>query len=608
MRHRGLICCLWALLSLMAAFKAAADVLMLTSQNCCQTQQHLRVLLDPGGQLQFGQVRALQQQFQMPLRDDFSYGYRQGAIWLLLEVQPEQPEQTAQPGRWWWQFSYPSLDLLELYIEDSQGVRQLASGDMVPPATRAVAHRQPVFPLDLRVGEVSRLWLRVQSEGSMTLQNEILPERVFVEYTAHQYLAPALYFGALLALAGYNLLLFLVLRERTFLWYVLFVTCFGIGAASLNGLGALYLWPPAVNNQMLPFGFTACSLMAILFTRAFLNTATFSPQWDRYLRPMVVLMAAASIATLVMPVQSALIIMSLVGILVVLLLTICAVQSLVKKAPGALLFAIAWSMLLLGTVVMSLRNMGILPSSFLTVHAMQLGSALEMLLVSFGLAARFNALKQQHSVMQQQALESQQQMVMQLKAHELQLEQKVTERTQALELMNERLHQLASTDALTGLANRNAMYQQLHQAIARTRRQRSSLALLYLDLDGFKRVNDQFGHLIGDKVLREASARLREVLRESDLICRIGGDEFLLICEGLSRGSVLQQLTERLLAQLQLPFVHQGEQIWLGVSIGVAISESGDSEAEQLIDAADRAMYQAKAAGKNCVKLATEKV
>lgn len=600
MRHRWFMCFLSVVLLLVAVSKATADVLTLTRTDCCQTQQHLRVLLDPAGQLHFGQVRALQPQFQMPLRDDFSYGYRQGAIWLQLEVQPEQA------GRWWWQFNYPSLDLLELYLEDSQGVRQLVSGDMVAPATRAVAHRQPVFPLDLRAGEVSRLWLRVQSEGSMTLQNEILSERTFIERTADQYLAPALYFGALLALAGYNLLLFLVLRERSFLWYVLFVSCFGIGAASLNGLGALYLWPAAVNNQMLPFGFTAASLMAILFTRSFLNTATFSPQWDRYLRPMVALMAAATVATLIMPVQSALIIMSLVGILVVLLLTICAIQGLQKKAPGALLFAIAWSMLLLGTVVMSLRNLGILPSNFLTVHAMQLGSALEMLLVSFGMAARFNALKQQHSAMQQQALESQQQLVAQLKAHEFQLEQKVAERTQALELMNERLHQLASTDALTGLANRNAMYQQLHQAIARTRRQRSSLALLYLDLDGFKRVNDQFGHLVGDKVLREASARLHQVLRESDLICRIGGDEFLLICEGLTRGPVLQQLTERLLAQLKLPFVHEDQQIWLGVSIGVAISDGGHSEAEQLIDAADRAMYQAKAAGKNCVKLAAD--
>lgn len=80
----------------------------------------------------------------------------------------------------------------------------------------------------------------------------------------------------------------------------------------------------------------------------------------------------------------------------------------------------------------------------------------------------------------------------------------------------------------------------------------------------------------------------------------------MLICEGLSRGAVLVQLTQRLLQQFQLPFCHGNEQIYVGVSVGVAISTAGDTSAESLIDAADRAMYDAKAAGKNCVQLASE--
>lgn len=590
------LCCL------LLALPSWAEPLWLQQGNCCGTQQDIRVLFDPTGQLSFEQVRSQQASFQMPLREDLSYGYREGAIWLLLKVQP------AETSRWWWLFTYPSLDQLTLYQQDSRGVRQLHSGDMVPLMQRALVHRQAVFPLDVMQGEISTLFVRIESQGSMTLQNQILDTEHFVLTTAGNYLAPALYFGALLALAGYNLLLFLVLRERVFLWYVLFVLCFGAGSASLNGLGVIYLWPgmPALSNQMLPLGFTAASLMAVLFTRDFLDTARYSPRWDTLLRPLSWLMLASVFAVLLMPVQQALIVMSLIGILVVLALTLCAIQSMLNQAPGARLFALAWSMLLLGTVVMSLRNLGLLPSNFFTINAMQLGSALEMLLVSFGLAARFNQLKLQHSVVQQQALTAEQQLVQQLRLHEQQLAQKVTERTAELEVMNEKLQLLATTDPLTGLANRNAMYQQLQQAIARARRQRSSLALLYLDLDGFKTVNDRLGHLIGDKVLAEASARLREAVRECDVICRIGGDEFLLICEGLSRGAVLVQLTQRLLQQFQLPFCHGNEQIYVGVSVGVAISTAGDTSAESLIDAADRAMYDAKAAGKNCVQLASE--
>lgn len=591
-----------SLILLLWSWTASADPVLLHGKGCCDPHQDIRVLTDPGGALTISQVRQLQADFQMPLREDLSYGYRSGAMWLYLQVK------ATERARWWWLFTYPSLDRLTLYIESSQGIRQLESGDMVALASRALVHRQAVFPLDLAADEVTTLWLRVESQGSMTLQNQLISNDEFIGLTADAYLAPALYFGALLALAGYNLLLFLVLRENVFLWYVLFVLCFGVGSASLNGLGAVYLWPGALelSNRMLPLGFTSASLMAVLFTRAFLDTARFSPAWEKLLRPISLLMMVAVGFAASMPVQQALIVMSLIGIIVVLALTLCAIQSVLNRAPGARLFALAWSMLLLGTIVMSLRNLGLLPSNFFTINAMQLGSALEMLLVSFGLAARFNQLKLQHSQAQQQALDAQQQLVQQLREHENQLAQKVAERTAELEQMNGKLQQLATTDPLTGLANRNAMYQQLSQAMARAKRQGSSLALLYLDLDGFKTVNDKFGHLAGDKVLFEISERLRDAVRETDLICRIGGDEFLLICEGLTHGAILVQLTERLLQHVQQPFYHGTEQIQLGVSIGVAISSAGETAAEALIDAADRAMYDAKAAGKNCVQLARD--
>lgn len=590
------------LLLLLWSWTAQADPVLLQGTGCCDPRHDIRVLSDPSGELSFSQVRNLQAEFQMPLREDLSYGYRSGAIWLYLQVK------STERARWWWLFTYPSLDHLTLYIENSQGIRQLESGDMVALSSRALVHRQAVFPLDLAADDVTTMWLRVESQGSMTLQNQLISNEEFISLTADAYLAPALYFGALLALAGYNLLLFLVLREKVFLWYVMFVLWFGVGSASLNGLGAIYLWPDALelSNRLLPIGFTVAALMAVLFTRAFLDTARFSPAWDKLLRPLSALMVFAVGFAAWMPVQQALIVMSLIGIVAVLALTLCAIQSVLNRAPGARLFALAWAMLLLGTIVMSLRNLGFLPSNFFTINAMQLGSALEMLLVSFGLAARFNQLKLQHSQAQQQALDAQQQLVQQLREHENQLAQKVAERTAELEQLNDKLQRLATTDPLTGLANRNAMYQQLSQAMARAKRQGSSLALLYLDLDGFKTVNDQFGHLAGDKVLFEVSERLRDAVRETDLICRIGGDEFLLICEGLTQGAVLVQLTERLLHHVQQPFYHDTAQIQLGVSIGVAISNAGETAAEALIDAADRAMYDAKAAGKNCVQLASD--
>lgn len=593
----------WSWLALVLSLwlpQLMAEPIQLSGRQCCDPQQSVRVLSDPGGQLTLAQVQSLADSFQMPLQADLSYGYRQGAIWLQLAV--VSPEQST----WWWRFVYPSLDQADLYLADVDGVRHYRAGDLVPLAERPLVHREVVFPLALKAGQPATLWIRVESAGSMTLQGELLSNQAFIEHTAGAYLAPALYFGALLALAGYNFLLFLVLRERPFLWYVLFVLCFGVGAASLNGLGAVYLWPQLqqFGNHLLPLGFTAASLMAVLFTRDFLDTRRFNPGWDQYLRLMSWLMSASVIAVLLMPVQAALVVMSLIGILVVLVLTLCAVQSVRRRAPGAPLFALAWSMLLLGTVLMSLRNLGLLPSNFFTIHAMQLGSALEMLLVSLGLAARFNRLKQSHSEAQQQALAAQQQLVAHLQQQEHLLAAKVAERTSELASLNQQLQQLATTDPLTGLANRNRMYTELQQAIARARRNRRELALLYVDLDGFKAVNDQFGHRSGDAILQQVAQRLSQTVRESDQICRIGGDEFLIICEGLGRGTLLLDLTSRLLTQMRQPFVWQQQQVQLGASIGVVVTDGRDNDMEHLLEQADKAMYQAKAAGRNCVQLA----
>lgn len=589
--------------SLLIPLQLSAEALRLStesldSENCCQTSGYLQMYLEPTGQLEFGQIRELSDKFTLPDRDDLNYGYQTGHVWLKLKVA------SLENTRWWWHFHYASLDWLTLYIEDSQGIRTLKAGDMVPRAEKALVHRKAIFPLDLAPNEITTLWVKVHSEGSYTLQNELTNNAQLVESMAEDYLMPALYFGAVLAIAAYNLLLFLVLREKAFLWYVLFVTCFCVATASLNGLGALYLWPHELNNQLMPFGYTAACLMTTLFVREFLDTARYSPNWDRYLKAAVWVTAICSVATLILPVQFALKLMSVVGIIFVSFSLICAIQAVYKRLPGARLFGLAWSLMLVGSLIMSLRNLALIPTNFFTTHALQLGSFLEILLISLGLASRFNRLKIQHSIMQQKALDAQQQLVTQFKLHEQQLEKKIQERTQELAQINQRLKHQAMTDELTGLANRAAMYQHLDLAIARAHEKNTPLALLYLDLDGFKNINDRFGHLAGDSVLQEVSQRLRESVREQDFICRLGGDEFLLICEGLTQGSALEQMTGRILLQMRTPFYYENSILPLGGSLGVAIGIGSHAEAALLIEQADQAMYKAKAKGKNCVEVA----
>lgn len=164
------------------------------------------------------------------------------------------------------------------------------------------------------------------------------------------------------------------------------------------------------------------------------------------------------------------------------------------------------------------------------------------------------------------------------------------------------MENLAHHDALTGLPNRVALESYLPRAQQHSQAHNNCLALFYLDLDGFKPVNDQFGHAAGDQLLREVAVRLRGCLREGDLVARLGGDEFLMVLlvpnnEALAQA---QQVAERTLLALREPIDLGDNRVQIGCSIGGALWPLDSSNMAETLELADQSLYRAKHAGKNC--------
>ena len=159
------------------------------------------------------------------------------------------------------------------------------------------------------------------------------------------------------------------------------------------------------------------------------------------------------------------------------------------------------------------------------------------------------------------------------------------------------LEHLALHDSLTELPNRGWFMDQLNRSLARALRSDASLALLFIDLDGFKDVNDRYGHDVGDQVLFSVSGRLRTVVRPSDVLARLGGDEFVILCDDMAGTEVAGAIAGRVLEAFERPFRVAAGDLAVTASIGVAVSHAGDT-ASSLLQTADSAMYDAKAAGK----------
>lgn len=174
--------------------------------------------------------------------------------------------------------------------------------------------------------------------------------------------------------------------------------------------------------------------------------------------------------------------------------------------------------------------------------------------------------------------------------HYIHLFSDITEKKQA----EAQLEYLAFHDSLTGLPNRILFNERLSAAIALAQRHNHPLGVLFLDLDGFKQINDTLGHSIGDMLLQQIAQRLARCIRESDAVARLGGDEFVILLNELSGEHSAEDVTKKIQRLLNLPFILSGQKIRIGVSIGIALFPDHGTDGMTLLEKADAAMYQAK--------------
>jgi len=222
-----------------------------------------------------------------------------------------------------------------------------------------------------------------------------------------------------------------------------------------------------------------------------------------------------------------------------------------------------------------------------------------LIIVTVFVVARF-------STFQIETLRSVQKVSQELADVNKQLEQKVQQRTEELSNANQHLHFLATHDNLTGLPNRVLFFDRLDQAVKKSRRQKQRFALFFIDLDNFKRINDSFGHNTGDLVLQATSKILNDVVRDSDTVARLAGDEFTIILDNVQSVENVEMIAQKTLTAVSQPIDIPQEKVVMTISLGISLFPDHGEDAETLLRKADIAMYQVKDKTKNSYRFYTD--
>lgn len=319
-----------------------------------------------------------------------TFGYTDTPYWFAVTLTNPEP----QPVHRLLELAYPVLDTVALYLlYDNGTTAAFHTGDHVPFPQRPRLHRHFLFPITLAGGDTLTLYLRVQTRSALQVPLVLWDEPAFWQADTQEVLAQGLYCGVMLVMILYNLCIYLAIHDKSYLFYVLFTTCFTVFQMALHGFGYQYLWPAYTggNKIMLALGVSGANAFGLLFTIELLQLKTKQRQLYGLLLGLGSVAVINTCLVPLLPYVSSVMISLLTSLLACLFGLTAGVIMWRRGDVPARFYTIAWASFLLGTLLFVLNRFNILPRNGLTENAMQFGSALEVVLLSLALANRINA-------------------------------------------------------------------------------------------------------------------------------------------------------------------------------------------------------------------------
>ncbi|MFP6832195.1 MAG: 7TM diverse intracellular signaling domain-containing protein [Pseudomonas sp.] len=362
----------------------------------------LQVFEDPSGQASIADVRAQAAagNFKAHDKDALNAGYSRSAFWLKIDLHYRPSNPSAQ-RTWLLELAYPPLDHLDLYMPDAAGDYRLVrqTGDALPFASREIRQNNYLFGLSFKPDQQQTVYLRLASEGSIQAPVTLWSSTAYLEDQPVRLYVLGIIYGVLLGMVVYNLFIYLSVRDTSYLYYIFYIASFGLYQLSVNGAAVEYFWPdnPWWANAATPFFIGCAGLFGSQFARSFLQTKNHSRWLDRLLIALIAFGALVVGLSLMTSYALSLRLATILALTFTVVIFAAGILAWWRGLRVARYFIIAWSAFLLGGIVNTLMVLGLLPNVFLTMYASQIGSAIEVALLSLALADRINAMREQQA-------------------------------------------------------------------------------------------------------------------------------------------------------------------------------------------------------------------
>ncbi|MCL1068868.1 diguanylate cyclase [Shewanella olleyana] len=514
----------------------------------------------------------------------------------------------------------PLLDSVKLFhLINNQLQHVELMGDTIPFKQRPLQSNLFLYPFDIKPGELHTFYLKVNNRGSLNLPLVLWSKNDFSHAIEAQSLTNGFQIGILIAIGMFSLFIALASGSFSYSYYSGYVICLTIIVASIHGIAFQYLWPnlPTLQQLAIPMLIPLALAFALMFTEKVMQLKYHSKRMLLLGRYLAVYCILLSLVISFLDFKLTLYLLSISVIVISFILIIFSLIQVFNKTKNARLHAVGRIGLFISSLLSGLIYLGYIDWGILPQTPAMVGLTFEVVTMAAVLAMRYNDERKAKLQMQQKALEQakrlQQNRDEALRAEadaNERLEQMVAQRTLELEVTlrelneaNQKLTQQNSIDSLTGVKNRSAFDLRLNAEGRISRRQQTPLAILMVDIDKFKAINDEHGHLAGDHSIKVIATTISDFLkRPTDLVSRFGGEEFAIILPNTdSEGAMLLAENIRVaISELSIDWEDNPIPLYVSIGVSATIIET-DDHPTLLLEQADKALYQAKRSGRNQV-------